>query len=168
MGVNLGPIYQMAFIVDDLDAAIADWVGLRAAGPFYRFDNFAFESPWCAVGHAPPDVSIALGHSGALNVELIAVHGDARTVFSGPRGLHHVARRATDVDAALAALAAAGAPTLLRASFTGGVAVGFADTRDMLGCLTELIAENAGIDAMLARMAADAAGWDGRDPIRRF
>ncbi len=166
--MSLRPIYQMAFIVTDLDAAIAEWVALRGAGPFYRFDNFGFEDPVCAPGLAPPAISIALGQSGAVNIELIEVHAGPPSVFATPPGLHHVARRAADVDATLAMLAGTGSPTLLRAAFGHGVALGFADTRAALGCMTELIADDAGVDAMLAQMAADADGWDGRDPVRRF
>lgn len=166
--MKLAPIYQMAFIVADLDAAIAEWVAMRGAGPFYRFDHFGFDDPVCAPGLVAPDISIVLGQSGALNIELIAVHGTAPTLFAGPPRLHHVARRAADVDAALAALAGGGASTLMRAQFGPGVAVGFADTCATLGCMTEFIGDDAGVDAMLAQMVADAHEWDGRDPVRRF
>jgi catechol 2,3-dioxygenase-like lactoylglutathione lyase family enzyme len=164
----LAPIYQMAFVVADLDAAIAQWVGLRGAGPFYRFDDFAFDNAVCAAGLAPPAISIALGQSGPVNIELIAVLPGPATLFTMPPGLHHVARRSADVDRTLAGLADAGAPTLLRATFGADVAVGFSDTRATLGCMTELIADDPGVDAMLAQIVADANVWDGRHPVRRF
>ena len=166
--MKLGPIYQMALIVADLDTAIAAWTRGGTAGPFYRFDDFVFEEPWCAPGLALPAIGIALGQSGDLNIELIAVRPGPPSLFGGPPGLHHVARRAADVDAALAELAAGGAPTLFRARFAGGVACGFADTRSALGCLTEVVAADAGVDAMLARMRAEHDGWDGSAPERRF
>ena len=163
----IGPIYQMAFVVPDLGAAIAAWTADRLAGPFYRFDHFAFEPAELQGSPPPVDISIALGHSGALNIELIELHGAPSDLFGGA-GLHHIARRADDVDTACARLAAAGAPSLLRARFAGGVDMAYVDTRSTLGCITELIARDAGIDAMLARMASEAAGWDGRNPVRRF
>lgn len=166
--MNLRPIYQMAFIVADLDSAVAEWTAMRGAGPFYRFDNFGFDDPVCAPGLAPPSISIALGQSGTLNIELIEVHAGPRTLFTASPGLHHVARRAADVDETLTMLADAGSPTLLRARFGHGVALGFADTRASLGCMTELIADDPGVDAMLAQMADDADGWDGGNPVRRF
>lgn len=166
--ITLGPVYQIAFVVPSLDEAIPRWIHGQGAGPFYRFDHFAFEAPACAPGLVPPDISIALGQSGDVNIELIEVHPGPPSVFTAPPGLHHVARRAIDLDAALATLAAGGAPLLMRASFVGGVGCAFADTRAMLGCLTELIAADPGVDAMLARMRADHACWDGRHPLRRF
>jgi hypothetical protein len=57
---------------------------------------------------------------------------------------------------------------MLRACFGHGVALGFADTRASLGCMTELISDDPGVDAMLAQMVSDADGWDGRNPVRRF
>lgn len=166
--MTIGPIYQIAFVVTDLDRAIADWVRGGTAGPFYRFDHFVFDQPVCAPGLAPPDISIALGHSGSLNIELIQVHSAARSVFSDASGPHHVARRSDDVAADCAALLRTGAPTLFNARFAGDVAMAYVDTRATLGCMTELIAADPGIDAMLAHMASEAQGWDGRDPMRRF
>lgn len=163
----IGPIYQMAFVVPDLQAAIAAWTADWTAGPFYRFDHFAFEPADGQDERPLVDISIALGHSGALNIELIEVHDAPPELFGGP-GLHHVARRTDDVDQAIVELAAAGAAPLLRARFAGGVDMAYVDTRQTLGCITELIACDAGIDGMLARMASDAEGWDGRDPVRRF
>ena len=83
-------------------------------------------------------------------------------------GLHHFARRSSNVPGDCAALARTGSPTLFSARFAGGVAMAYVDTRAALGCMTELIADDPGIDAMLARMTDDARDWDGRDPVRRF
>lgn len=166
--MTIGPIYQIAFVVPDLDRAIADWVQGGTAGPFYRFDHFTFDEPACAPGTLPPEISIALGNSGKLNVELIQLHSSGQTVFSGADGLHHVARRSDDVSADCAKFLSNGAATLFSARFAGCVAMAYVDTRATLGCITELIAADPGVDAMLERMAADARDWDGQDPVRRF
>lgn len=168
MSALFGPIYQIAFVVADLDHAIAAWIADRCAGPFYRFDHFAFLDPWSAGGARAPDISIALGQSGDLNIELIEVHGTPPPLFADGPGFHHVARRTEDIDRASAALLETGGELVFAAMFPPAVRMAFVDTRAAIGCRTELIAADAGIDAMLARMREEAAAWDGRDPVRRF
>ena len=68
----LGPIWQLAYVVDDLEAGVMRWVE-RGAGPFFRrapepapfFNRF--------YGGDPPryDTDIALGQLGSQMIELI-------------------------------------------------------------------------------------------------
>ena len=158
----IGPIYQIAFTVDDLEAAVRDWVAEGKAGPFYRFDHFPFVDP-CYRGEAVgPDISIMLGYSGDVFIELIEVHDGRRSVFSDVRPgrqLHHVARLTNDFERE-----AAGA--VFTAKFAPSTGVAFLDTRATLGCFTELIAYDEGIEGLLTMMRGAAAQWDGRDAIR--
>lgn len=163
-------LYQMAFVVEALEPAIARWVAAANAGPFFVFDPFAFEDPRLDGVPAEPGIAIALGFSGDLFIELIEVRGRGPSVFEGtaPGALHHVARLSADVDATLAALAAQGAPTRFRARFAPGIAMGFADTRAQLGCWSEVIEATPDVAGLLDMMRAAHRGWDGRDPVRRL
>ena len=97
-------IYQMAFLVDDLETACARWAASTGAGPFFRFDPFSFIAPRYRGQEAEPGIAIALGFSGGLCVELMVRHGTTPSVFDGAKidQLHHVARLTDDIDATLA------------------------------------------------------------------
>ncbi|QMW23095.1 VOC family protein [Sandaracinobacteroides saxicola] len=159
-------LYQVAFMVDDLETACHRWVATAGAGPFFVMDPMAFIDP----APADPGIAIALGYSGDLFIELIAVRGPGPSIFHGhaANGLHHVARLSADVDATLAGLATAGHPTVFTGAFAPATRMGFADTRAALGCYTEVIEANADIDGALAFIRAAHDGWDGRDPVRTF
>lgn len=158
----IGPIYQIAFTVENLADAVRDWVADGKAGPFYRFDHFPFAEPRYRGEEVAPDISIALGYSGDIFVELIEVHDARRSVFAdcpAGRHLHHVARLTSDF-----AREAAGA--VFTAKFAPDTDMAFLDTRATLGCFTELIAFDPGIDGLLTIMRDAAREWDGRDAIR--
>lgn len=158
----IGSIYQIAFTVEDLDAAVRDWVAKGKAGPFYRFDHFTFVDPVYRGVATAPDISIVLGYSGDVFVELIEVHNGLQSVFADcqpGRHLHHVARLTRDFQRE-----AVGA--VFTGKFMPSTNMAFLDTRPALGCFTELIEYDAGIEALLTMMADAARNWDGRDAIR--
>ncbi len=158
----IGPIYQIAFTVENLEAAVRDWVAEGKAGPFYRFDHFTFVDPVYRGVPVAPDISIVLGYSGDVFVELIEVHDGRQSVFADcppGRHLHHVARLTSDFQRE-----ANGA--VFTGKFAPSTNVAFLDTRPTLGCFTELIEYDSGIEGLLTMMAETARDWDGRDAIR--
>jgi hypothetical protein len=167
---TLDAIYQAAFVVDALAPACERWAVAAGAGPFYLFDPMSFIDPRFDGAAADPEIAIALGFSGQLCIELIEVRGRGPSPFegAGQGRLHHVARLATDFDAALAALAAAGAPIRFTGRFHPDTRMAFADTRAAIGCWTEVIAYNPDIEAALAMIEGAHRGWDGQDPCRRL
>lgn len=78
---KIGSIYQICFVVPDLKAAAHDWTSSRKAGPFFLFEHFEFEYPDFKGEALAPDVSLALGYSGGLNIELIEQHDDTPSVY---------------------------------------------------------------------------------------
>src|SRR5215831_1703046 len=92
-------IKQVAYVVDDLDAAIAHWVKVVGAGPFFRLDHARAADVRYRGVPIEGDVSLALGNSGDVQIELIAPHGDGPTIYRElPRGVHHLAMFADDFD----------------------------------------------------------------------
>jgi methylmalonyl-CoA/ethylmalonyl-CoA epimerase len=167
------PVYQMAFLVDDLEDAAAIWHRQSGAGPFFVIPRFAFLEPRYRGRADAPDISIALGYSGDVMLELIVDHG-APSVFNevarsgtGPT-LHHVAQLTDDMDATLAAFAAAGSEIPFEALFPPDTRAAFVDTRSTIGCFTEIIANTPPLVAVQQIMRAATDGWDGRDLIRGF
>src|ERR1700710_920751 len=73
-------IVQMCFIIADLDAAMASWIETIGAGPFFAQKNLNVPTEY----RGKPsfiDVSAAFGQAGAMQVELIEVHGDNPSVY---------------------------------------------------------------------------------------
>lgn len=102
-----GPMTQLAWVVEDIDAAERE---LRPGGTdvhWTRLSDIHFAPDTCAVRGRPADfvVHVSLGYVGELQLELIApVRGESiYTEFlaaHGP-GLHHGCWEVEDLDAAL-------------------------------------------------------------------
>ncbi len=166
----LEAIYQMAFMADALEPACERWAATTGAGPFFLFDPMAFIDPRYLGRPADPGIAIALGFSGDLCIELIERRRSGPSVFDGaaPGQLHHVARLTDDLDATLAAMARSDFDAPFTGRFAPDTRMAFVDTRAAIGCWTELIEANADIEAALAMIRSAHAGWDGKDPCRRF
>ena len=96
MSTLFGEIRQLAFIVDDIDAAMAYWSGTLGIGPFFikraiSFDHFVYRG----TPSPSPTVSIALANSGYIQIELIQQHDQNNSIYqdhqrSGQKGMQHV------------------------------------------------------------------------------
>ncbi|MGR3540579.1 MAG: VOC family protein [Hasllibacter sp.] len=136
MPVTVRPFHHYGISVPDLDAAL-DWYG-RAFG-------LAEYARW-TIGPPQTRIALAADPAGPLRVEFFEQAGSAPDpVRTAPglasfaaHGLHHVAFAVDDMDAALAALAAMGAPGTRRRSGPGGY--DFAFVTDPWGTPFELIA----------------------------
>lgn len=162
----IGPIYQLAFVVEDLDAAIDQWVG-DGAGPFWLFDDFGFAEVVEPSGAASPRFDIALGYFGDVNIELMQILDDPGGLFRATElpQPHHVARLTRDLDTEIAKI---GEPVLLKGTFPTGQPAAFVDTKGSRGMLTEIIQYDEMVDGMLSAMRDGAKDWDGSEPRRRF
>lgn len=162
-----GTVYQIAFLVPDLDAAAQPWLR-RGAGPFYRFDGFEFTDVMQPAGVASPRLSILLGYSGDTMLELITVEDDPTGLFVGATpGPHHVAMLVDDIDEYLQRTGQADA-LAMHALFPTGTPIGMLDTRSETGLLTELVTRDEAVEGMLAVMQEATKNFDGTEPIRSF
>jgi Glyoxalase/Bleomycin resistance protein/Dioxygenase superfamily len=169
--ISLEPIYQMAFVVDDLDRSIADWNAQTGAGPFFVIPHFSFIDARYEGVSSELDISIALGYSGEVMIELIVCHSSFPSPFSHlldvrKPALHHVARLTRDFEASIAHLVAVGANVDFTASFPPATRMAYVDTRSSMGCFTEIIEETDALLDLRAMMHASAKEWDGKEVIR--
>jgi hypothetical protein len=96
MSRRFGEIRQIAFVEPDIDAAMSYWSNVLGIGPFFvkrriRLASFRYHG----LDAESPTISIALAHSGRLQVELIEQHDDAPSIYrdflaAGRTGLQHV------------------------------------------------------------------------------
>lgn len=161
-------IYQVAFIVDELEHAALSW-GQRGAGPFYRFDDFRFSEMLYPSGEESPTLSILLGYSGDTMLELIQVQADPLGLFdtaSAPAA-HHLAMLVDDIDAYLEKQDCR-EQLALHGLFPTGTPIAMLDTRREFGLLTELVTLDDSVKEMMAVMRREAADFDGEQLVRSF
>ena len=164
-------VVQVAYAVDDVEAAAASWAERTGAGPFF----VSHHGPVAAVDArgqpATFDHSSAYGQWGQLQVELVQVHpttsASLHDVVPRSPGLHHVTWFAADLRAEQSRLAAIGWPVAMTARTSSGFAFAFHDARSDLGHLVEVYEPTDRVRSLYARVAEASRGWDGREPVRR-
>ncbi len=172
MSQPLETVRQLAYVVRDLDAALRYWTETLKVGPFFLFEHCALLDQRYCGGPSAVDVSLALGNSGALQIELIYQHNDEPSVYkefldAGRVGVHHFGLMPVDYAAACAQYRALGFEAAFECT-VGGAPLTYFDTVKTLGHYTELW-DNSAVFKDLFLMVEDAAkGWDGRDPVRKL
>ena len=132
--LGLGPIDQVSYVVENIDRALPNYEALF--GPFEVSQN---ELPDCTIRGQTADCTLkmAIGHSGAMEIELIEVSEGETTHTEHLRahgeGLHHVRFRVADIDAKLPELQAEGFEILLYKRFSPEIAFAYVQTPDVIG-----------------------------------
>ena len=172
-GQRVGQIIQMAYVVEDIHAAMDYWIKDARVGPWFLLDHFWAEDQIYRGTASKADVCIAMAFAGHMQIELIQPLDDHPSVYrdmitTRGFGFHHVGLCVDDVDAAVADYEARGYALAFRANVpTGGAVAYMDDGRNDPGFL-ELIPATAGMDATFTRFWAASVDWDGRDPLRSF
>ena len=168
-----GNVYQIAYVVSNLHESALQWAKITGAGPFSLFENFEFIEPEHNGQATELAVSIALGFSGGLCVEIIEQHDERPSIYrdwvaAKGYGLHHVAILEPDFPQAIAAYQEKGASCVFRAGFGDGTRLAYLDTRDTLGCYLEIVEFSDFVRDALGAMREAHESWDGQDPLRPF
>ncbi len=164
------PIFQYAYVVDDIEAACHQWHALTGAGPFFVSPHHVSPQHFHRGEPSRADLSYAFGQAGPAHIQLIQQHNDAPSVYremvaAGSLGFHHVAILPADFDAEYSRYEAAGFPAVT--TLVSAARVAYMDTRKVLGCFVELYEDNAPLRATFARWKAIHDEWDGvTDPVR--
>ena len=121
-----GPIIQIAWVVDDIEASELLLSEQFGVGAWTRIPDVTFEAASTTYRGRPAGLvaHVSLAYAGDLQLELIQpVSGESvHTEFlaaNGP-GLHHVCFATDDLDASCAAAEAAGHSVAMRGSMMGG------------------------------------------------
>lgn len=169
---SLGPIRQLAFVVDDVETAARQWVSSQGAGPFVVYDVDLTET-WYRGTTTRLWARMALGQLADQQIELIQPLDAAASVYreyldAGGTGLHHICYW-HDVDAASDHLRLEGYE-MVQHGITGG-GQRFAYLAGPAGTpYVELVDPEANDGAMarfFAHVASLSQGWQGEDPVRR-
>jgi hypothetical protein len=171
-GVPGKHVMQAAFMVEDLEAAAMNWVRTTGIGPFLLVPHIELaEFDYRGNKGAGLDFSVALAQSGGFQIELIQQHCDnpsayRDTIAKGQQGFHHFCIYCEDYDATYQSYIGQGFVSAVNGVF-GEMRFSYIDTSKAIGCMIELVEENAVQSEFFARVAAEAEGWDGvTDPLR--
>ena len=104
MSQPLYTVRQLAYVVRDLNVALKYWTEVLKVGPFFMFEHCPLDNQLYRGNPADVDVTLALGNSGALQIELIYQNNDAPSVYkefldAGREGVHHFGMMPTDYTA---------------------------------------------------------------------
>jgi len=165
-----GQFDQLAYLVEDLDAAIAHRVKVYGIGPWTVFRNVPIAGT-CRGQETEVTMSVALGYRGTLQVELIEVHSQTPSPYQDAAGkvllgLHHVAWVVDDLDAAVADATARGMVTVFRAGNPATQVAYMEDPAEPTALYEFIMGEM--IRPMIAAGIAESASWDGSDPVREI
>ncbi len=108
-----GAIRQNGYVVRDIEAAMKHWVEVLQVGPWFYVDRLPAPDFSYMGERSDAHVSIAISHSGPLQVELIQQRNDAPSMYrdflaAGNEGLQHFCYFPEDFDGVLAKAEAAG------------------------------------------------------------
>jgi len=164
-------LVQIAYRVDDLEAACHEWAEKVGAGPFLVRSHL----PVTAVHDGHPavyDHSAAFGQWGPVMLELVQLHAcepaAMRAVIEHeqPGQVNHYACFVDDLEAASAALEAQGFPLTMQITSSSGMTVNYHDARALIGAVLELYVGTEHLRAHYDRVAELARDWDGTDVVR--
>jgi hypothetical protein len=166
-------IIQMAYVVPDLKAAIAQWSQTLRVGPWFVLEHFTGDTPVYRGQPSRAEVTLAMGFAGHMNIELIQTKNDAPSVYREVTekrgyGFHHWGVATWDFDAAIAKYEKAGYALGFVAAVPSGGRVAYMDTTAVLPGFTELIELGGAFEEVFGRFYRESLAWDGKDPIRSF
>lgn len=165
-------LIEVAYVVDDMDRAVAHWTGNYGVGPFF---TGLFEVPDQSYRGtpAPGRMMVSFGYSNGALVELIQPLDDGPSVYhevleaTGP-GPHHVMFRIDDHDAEVARYKARGFEVVQSGRF-GTSDFSMVDTRRETGSFTEIMAFGEALNALYERIKTASEEWDGvTEPQRKL
>ena len=137
---QLGPIDQVAYVVEDLERALPHYEALY--GPFQLSDS-PLSGVRCGGETIDCVLRIAVNRSSPVEIELIQVlEGDtphSQHLREHGEGLHHVRFRVSGLEARLEELERAGFETTFYTRFEGAGNVAFAYTQSPAGHTIELL-----------------------------
>lgn len=164
-------VFQNAWVVDDLDAAMKKWVDEMGIGPFFVAEHGAQFTDLMYRGE-PSELymTVALAQAGPVQIELIQPTTDKPCAYrdsvpAGATGFHHMCVWTKDIEADTRYFEGLGyaAANIGKAGFAR---FAYYDTRPLMGCMLEVVEHKPQIEALFGRIAEVCAGWDGKRPVR--
>jgi hypothetical protein len=166
---SFGPIRQIAWVVEDLEASVANWLRASAVGPWTCFRNVAMSGTFRG-RTATVRMHVALGYQDGMEIELIQDLNTGPSPYRGADGtpligMHHVGWFSDDVAADIARGRERGLAVCFEAANAVTRVAYLEDPREPK-LLLEFIEMNPAMQAGLDSRLAAARTWNGSDPVQ--
>jgi hypothetical protein len=163
------PLFQTAYLVNDLEASVAEWYRLFGAGPFMFRWHHQTESFTYRGTSQEADVSYAFGYLGDLQIQFIQQHDDTPSIYRemygpGEEGFHHIATLIHDYPAERQRFLDLGFELACELQVEG-VDAAYFDTRAVTGGFTEIHTDPPRIRAAFASWHRDHELHRPGDPL---
>jgi Glyoxalase/Bleomycin resistance protein/Dioxygenase superfamily len=161
---------QIAYVVDDPEAAARQWSADFGAGPFFLNRHINVTDVVHRGRPSAFDHTSAYGWWGSIMVELFQQHNDDPTAVTerfarGHGGLHHMACIVPNLERALD-LASAMGLEVAQTAMAGSTTFVFVDDIARHGHYWELYEANPGLLGFYDMVRKAHETWDGSDPVR--
>lgn len=167
-----GKVCQNGYVVRDIEAALKHWTEVMGVGPFFYIDQVKCDWFTYRGEPSPVEMSIALGNTGDLQIELIQQRNDAPSMYldflnAGHEGMQHMSYWTTDYQADYDRARAAGYKVGHEGQIGGpqGRFVYF-DTETHPGTVIEMSDISGSKGKFFEHIRNAAIDWDGSDPVR--
>lgn len=178
-----GQVFQLGFIVPDVDASMRFYAETLGVGPFTCSRGFKAPDGWYRGCTDMPELTIAHAYNGRLFIEFIQQHDDTPSVYKEHidkfgYGLHHygLAIAPEDYDAALQKFYDIGFENVFTDNLPGGVRIRYLGPKGEGGleelkrksgvCYYECVEFHDGEQTMFKSMAEAYGNWDGKTLLR--
>ncbi len=166
------PLFQQAYLVNDLEESVRNWSRLFGAGPFvlvphHKTDEFVYRGT-----PQEADVSYAFGYLGDMMIQFIQQHDDTPSIYrdmyrAGEEGFHHVGVLVHDWQAERQRLLDEGFEVACEL-WADNVNAAYFDTRAVNGGFTEIHGDPPHILGTFATWRRAHELWrPGDDPFMR-
>jgi len=183
-GFTSGQIFQLGYIVPDVDASMQFYAEAMRIGPFTCSRGFKAPDGWYRGSTDMPELTISHAYTGRLFIEFIQQHDDTPSVYKEHidrygYGLHHLglAIAPEDYDAALDHYYSLGFENIFTDNLPGGVRIRYIGpkTDDALEklrneagvCYLECVEVKESESGFFGAMIEAAKNWDGKTLLRQ-
>jgi len=174
IGKGFGRVVQVAYLVEDIDAAMNHWLEQAGLGPWTCFRNIELDTRF-----DDRDFTLriheALAYMGDLQIQLVQsldtpdVSTPYQSYVAARRwGVHHMAFFAEDIDRAVAQATEQGFGRTCSMRDKAGYRYYYCQSTAMPDVWIEFLESYPGLHTIFEEGIAAAAAWDGTDPIRNF
>ena len=178
-----GQIFQLGYIVPDVDASMRFYAEAMRIGPFTCNRGFKAPDGWYRGSSEMPQLTIAHAYSGSIFIELIQQHDDTPSVYKEyvdkyGYGLHHfgLAVAPDDYDETLEHYYSQGFENIFTDQLPGDVRIRYIgpksdDALEKLrneagACYLECVEVKPGEATFFTAMIEAANNWDGKTLLR--
>ena len=170
---HFGPVVQIAYLVHDLQSAVAHWSGRMGVGPFYAIEHISFGPQYFRGAPLKLDMSVAIAQWGELQIELLVQHDSSASIYTEfaarhGEGLQHIGVMTDSVERHLERLRPLEIEPIQWGETAAGMRFAYVNTDLHPGAMIELIESGPAVEAFFAMVRKGAGAWDGTRPLRRL